>query len=81
MTLRIYILATLVLGMALALLSHFASVWTLREFAIDEPNIVILSAETIMMAGIMCFSLYCIFRGTRHAGLVRNMNVSRRGDR
>jgi len=65
MSLRMYFLATLVLGMALALLSHFGSIWLFRDFTIGEPNTLILTAETVLMFSIMCFSLFCIFKEIR----------------
>ncbi|GEM_PF-2377196 len=62
MSVRMYILATLVQGMALALLAHLGSVWIYHEFMIGEPNVIILAIETVSIFSIMCFSLYCIFQ-------------------
>lgn len=59
MKLKHYMLALLAFGMALFLLSHFALIWVYGQFYVYESNYLILSAETVMMVGILVFSAHC----------------------
>jgi hypothetical protein len=71
MKIRVYILSLLAFGMALVLLMHFGCIWFYGEFLITEPNTMILTIETMLMAGIMFFSMFCLFdqlRNTAHEG-------------
>lgn len=47
----------LIMGMSAALLWHFYQIWTQGKFYIQEPNIVILTLETIMLAGIFIYAV------------------------
>ncbi len=62
---RLYLLAALTFGMALALLSHFASLWAFGEFLIAEPNTTILLLETVGLVSVLIFGAFCFFEQVR----------------
>jgi len=65
MHIRIYILALLAFAMAAFLLFHFGLIWVHGSFYIYEPNLLVLSFETVMLAGILGFSFYCLIKQLR----------------
>jgi hypothetical protein len=66
MRFRMYVLSLLAFGMALCLLYHFGCIWIFKEFYICEPNTLLLTIETVLMAGIVLFSFYCIIDQIKH---------------
>ena len=59
MQIRSFFLALLTLAMGSFLLLHFGLIWMYGSVEIYESNTLILTLETIMMIGIIGFSLYC----------------------
>jgi len=46
---------TLVIGMSVALLWHFANIWLYGQYLVGEPNILIRSLETVGLVIILVF--------------------------
>jgi len=49
---------SLVIGMSVALLWHFSNIWRYGQHLIQEPNIIILSLETVVLLLIFAFGVY-----------------------
>ena len=48
---------SLVIGMSVALLWHFSNIWRYGQHLIQEPNIIILSLETVVVLLILAFGV------------------------
>ena len=55
MSIKELIVDTLVISLSSALLWHFSNIWRYGQHLIQEPNIVILSIETVMLLLILVF--------------------------
>ena len=51
------IVNTLIIGLSTALLWHFSNIWRYGNHLIGEPNIVILSVETVGLLLILVFGV------------------------
>ncbi len=66
MRFRLCVLGSLALGMAICLMVHFAFIWKYGKFYIYEPNPLILVMETVMMAAIIIYALYCVISSLKN---------------
>jgi len=48
----------LVVGMSAALLWHFSNIWRYGQHLIQEPNVIILSLETVVLLLILAFGVF-----------------------
>jgi len=47
----------LIIGMSVTLLWHFSNIWRYGQHLIQEPNIIILSLETVALLIILAFGI------------------------
>ena len=53
------------IGMAGMYLWHFSNIWRFGKFYVCEPNIFILSAETVFFIGLVVFGIWNLKKETK----------------
>jgi len=56
---------TLVIGMSASLLWHFSCIWRYGQLLVQEPSVIVLTLETMFLAGVLAFGVYMLVEDWR----------------
>ena len=77
MSIKNLVADAMVIALSFALLWHFSNIWQYGQFLIQEPNIVILSVETVILLIMLGFGIWKFVRDLK--AKQADKNQSQRG--